>query len=200
MCEVLEHDVDRYLANPEMAATAAHLCNIERKLAVLKQAKDDAWAQMLTVASRAYGTGQLSAVDIEDLLSEMGIAYGSGFTLVWDEHMPVKANRARHLAERQRQNLPNGPNGSWTGPMHLGGHARPNDGIAVVYVLFDAANLPIYVGSSGRFGARIEAHRRGKPQAVRWVAYGCRNREHAYELEDQLIKQHKLRLNKRNGR
>jgi predicted GIY-YIG superfamily endonuclease len=68
-----------------------------------------------------------------------------------------------------------------------------------VYVLFDAAGEPCYIGSTQNFRERARVHRTGIAYE-RWVAYPCTDREAAYELETRLLKEHKPYRNKKRGR
>lgn len=189
-----------YLGHADLRATAQHITFIQKKLDQMREAKDNAWRQILTAAARGYAEEPISLDDLQSLHTEMKFCYGSGFVKVWDECMPIASASLRHVITRVRQNPPNGPMGSWMGLVHASGESKPWRGIAVVYVLFDAANVPIYVGSTGNFPSRLNTHRNEKPEAIRWTAYKCRDREHAYEVEDRLLREHKPAMNVRAGR
>lgn len=126
-----------------------------------------------------------------------------GFFRRWNDMMPVRiqgaATRAMHRARQAAREVPNGTGGHyWFGTAFLGPtDPAPLEGTPVVYVLYDVANEPIYVGSTRDFLNRLAAHLRdGKPVA-RWMAYPCRDREAAYELEEKLLAEYKLPLNMR---
>lgn len=88
----------------------------------------------------------------------------------------------------------------WAGNRRLTGECpRPRRGQSVVYFLYDETGDVCYVGSSSNFAVRLKNHRDTK-DFVRWAAWPYPNREAAYVAEDQALKQHLPRLNKRAGR
>lgn len=200
-----EGDLDCLFGMDDLAATAGHIELLNRKINALQAARVASWNQLLTAAARMYRSGVLDDRGALDLYHVMARSYGTGYTRVWDRNMPVPSCRvsswprqwaARELSERLNQ--PNGPEGSWVGPLPLEpGAVCPGKGISVVYVLYDADHIPIYVGSSQNLRGRLSSHAREKPDAVTWTAYRCRDREHAYEVEVRLLNEHKPRLNKK---
>lgn len=189
--------MEAFLEHDSLRATAQHIGLLDAKIEKLSRARSDSWAQLLTAAARLYAAGETDEFDLVALYDSMKTSYGAGFSVVWDQHLPVEAGRMQFI----RMSAPNGPMGSWAGEVPLGPRdPAPPTGIAVVYVLFDAANDPIYVGSTGKFRQRLSSHRKEKSGIRRWAAYRCRSREHAYELEDQLLKQHKPRMNRKASR
>ena len=79
---------------------------------------------------------------------------------------------------------PNMPDGSWAGTRSFAYMPRPPGGQAVVYYLYDGANL-VYIGSTDRFEERISVHknyRRGK-QFTHWRASPAGDRCTAYRVE-----------------
>lgn len=189
--------MDAFLAFDDLQSTAQHIELLDRKLEKLSRARTDAWAQMLTAAARMYRFGQIDEADLIRLYDSMKASHGPGFSRVWDEHMPILAKRVKWC----RMDIPNGPVGSWLGeaPLRVGEPAPPR-GIAVVYVLFDCGNEPVYVGSTDDFRTRLRVHLSEKPGVCRWAAYPCRDREHAYEVEDRVLKECKPRMNKKASR
>lgn len=88
----------------------------------------------------------------------------------------------------------------WAGNRHLSGECpRPKKGQCVVYFLFDEESNVCYVGSTQNFSDRLSTHRDTK-EFVRWAAWPYPNREAAYVAEDEVLKRHLPRLNKRAGR
>ncbi len=115
----------------------------------------------------------------------------------WDEIVGTPWKRVAQFAKR----LPNGPEGSWTGEYPIAaGAPSPLSGAAVVYVLFDEANAPCYVGSTHTFRARLRRHEKDGKRFVRWQAHPCDDRDHAYRLEDRLLRQHMPYLNRKASR
>jgi hypothetical protein len=195
-----------FTAIAELNATARHIELLNSKIDRLAQARADSWDQALSTVARMYRAGEIDMTVLIDLYAEMRVSFGPGFTRQWNKSIPVGsegikaeilrrdyAKRAGHL------NAPNGPNGTWQGGVPDRGSPAPPRGQSVVYVLFDASNTPIYVGSTYTFRARLNTHLKDKPVAS-WTAFPCRNREHAYELEDLLLKQYKPTLNRKASR
>lgn len=87
--------------------------------------------------------------------------------------------------------VPNGDDGLWHGvwPLPLR-DPRPPSGTPVVYVLYDGEGpRPIYVGKTERFSIRLRRHHFNGKAWTRWVAYPCRDTQHAFETEGRLIDQ-----------
>ena len=189
--------MDAFLTVEELRATAQHIELLDRKLEKLARARADSWSQMLTRAAQMFRASEIDERELIRLYNAMKGSFGSGFSRVWDQHMPIPANRVKWC----RRDTPNGPMGSWVGEIPLAAtDPAPPYGASVVYVLFDGLNDPVYVGSTEAFRTRLGAHQKEKPDACRWAAYPCRDRDHAYEVEDRLLKQHKPRMNKRAAR
>lgn len=183
---------------PELAATAHHITTVQAKLDQLAKVKDDSWTQLLTATARLYHTGALGTDDLARLSGEMRTSYGTGYTKLWETHVPVALGALRYMATQ----LPNGPAGSWQGTFPLTHNAvTPPRGTSVVYVIFNAQNEPVYVGSTHAFRERMRRHRKDKGASMHsWTAYPCRDRAHAYEMERDLLRQYKLRLNRQGAK
>lgn len=197
--------MNEWLAVPALAASAQHAAAIERKLARLIAAKRDTWDQMLVGASRAHLAGRLTIEDLQALLDDMRTAYGPGYTTVWNATMPVAANKVPHLVARRAKERREAAFKTWSGSFPLEGADDPQrvppKRVPVVYVLFDATNEPVYVGSTADFRTRIRGHHIIDEHDVRhWMAWRCTDREHAYEEEERLLRTHKPRLNVRTTR
>lgn len=203
-------NLDAFRRYPELAATAGHIVNVQNKLDRLGDVKRDSWAQLLAAVHRLFEVC-LSEEDLMDFLDEMGASYGVGYTRFWDAHMPKhlsyvrvrsEAQRIRYWREEYDRNRPNGPaSNTWAGTWPVTrDQPTPRAFLPVVYVLFDGANEPAYVGSTEDFRTRMKVHQREKPGLARWMAYRCADREGAYVLEDKLLKEHKPRMNKKRGR
>lgn len=192
--------MDTYLALNPLAATAGHVVTVQEKINRLNVVKEESWIQLLTSASRLYRAGDIGADELLAMGLEMRDSFGLGFTRVWNAHAPIRYGKLRSIVDRQKRDAPNGPLGSWAGTFPLFDQPRPPYGVSVVYVLFDETNNPCYVGSTETFRSRMVEHRSQKPGLRSWAAYPCRDREHAYQLEVDLLHQHKPRMNKRRGR
>jgi predicted GIY-YIG superfamily endonuclease len=191
--------MDAFLANDAFHATAHHIGLLDSKIDRLTRLRAAAWDQMLSSAARMFKADEIDFFDLVDLYDSMRTGYGPGFSVAWDRNMPVQIQS--RLIRMRIMNVPNGPNGTWVGEMSLpDGTSTPSPGVSVVYVLFDEQNDPVYVGSTENLRTRLRFHAWDKPETRRWTAHPCRDREHAYQLEVQLLKQHKPRMNKRAGR
>jgi predicted GIY-YIG superfamily endonuclease len=206
---LFEGDLVSLLPLDEMAATAQHIELLNRKVNQLQEARISSWDQLLTRLGYAYDDGKLTDQDLYRLLYVVADGYGDGFTCMWNRNMPVEAKfvigreRTRVArVEAEKKNPPNGPYGTWCGDMPLPyeGAPVPIKGIAVVYVLYDAFGEPVYHGSTNNFRVRLRAHEKDKPEAVRWVASRCEDRERAYQVEVNNLLQHLPRLNKKASR
>lgn len=178
-------------------STLQHICLIQDKEARLAGARHRSLQQMLHRIGSDYRTGRISQWQLCAVLMEIRNLEMPGKMKAWNQIVGVPWNRLVQLAKQ----LPNGPEGSWAGEYPIPSSApRPLKGIAVVYVLFDGSNVPCYVGSTSNLGARLTAHERDGKRFVRWTAYPCTDREHAYQLEDRLLRQHKPYLNRKASR
>jgi predicted GIY-YIG superfamily endonuclease len=197
----------------ELRATAQHLALVQRKLTKLEQAKEDGWDQMLTALARLVRACRPTPqeADLLPMLNQMRDSYGSGYARLWDRHLAprfpargIRSTVAAHeqIRRRMERNLPNGPTpGTWVGEVpSTWVDPQPQEYQAVVYILFDALNAPVYVGSTDNFPVRLKTHVRQKPGIARWTAYLCEDREAAYRLEDKVLKERMPNLNKRRGR
>jgi hypothetical protein len=180
-----------------LRATATHITALKRKRDHLADLHDCAWRQMLTSVDRMYADGEIDGLELISLFESMSKSFGPGYTVMWDQCVSVPSGKVKWIA----QHHPNNPGGSWTGDVDLqAGDPRPPKGKAVVYILFNRANSPVYVGSTGNFPARIKRHLIEKPETKRWTAYPCVDRDHAYALEVRMLREYRLPLNRRVGR
>ncbi|MFF0822465.1 GIY-YIG nuclease family protein [Micromonospora haikouensis] len=112
-----------------------------------------------------------------------------------------KAHHKRVREAKKARANPNGPGGTWVGTYPFDQYCpMPPKGTPVVYFLYDAADTQVYAGSSSELQKRLVGHARQGKVFVRWSAVPCSDREAAYKLEDQLLRDHKLPLNVRAGR
>lgn len=180
-----------------LTSNLQHIQIIQRKEARLAETRYETYAQTLHRIATAYRTGDIDRVQLCAALEVIRSGIEMPMRMkMWNEIVGVPWNR---LVQFSKQ-LPNGPEGSWVGEYPFtAATVAPLAGIAVVYVLFDEANTPCYVGSTQKFRTRLNSHGRDK-QFTRWQAHPCRDREHAYQLEDQLLRQHKPYLNRKASR
>lgn len=193
-------DISRVLGaelGASIASTLRHvelLCEKEEKL---KAARHQAEEQLLHRVGSAFRCGDIDhaqLIAVFDRYRAMGLV---GRLLRWDAHIDIPWKQMCYLARQ----APNGPEGSWVGEYPFTTESTaPTSGISVVYVLFDSMNEPCYVGSTHTFRTRMAHHHRDGKPFVHWQAHPCRDREHAYLLEDRLLKEHMPRLNQKAGR
>lgn len=180
-----------------MSTTFQHIGLIQAKEERLADARRNALHQVLHRIGSDYNTGNLTHRELCTAFLAVRGQKLRGAMNAWDDIVGISSKRLIQLAKQ----LPNGPENSWTGDYPIPADApRPISGIPVVYVLFDDANEPCYVGSTDKFSARMNVHAKSGKRFVRWQAYGCDDRDHAYRLEDRLLKQHKPYLNRKASR
>ena len=180
-----------------MSTTFQHIGLIEAKQDRLADARRNALHQVLHRIGSDYNTCNLTHRELCLAFLAVREQKLRGAMNAWDEIVGISSKRLIQLAKQ----LPNGPEGSWIGEYPILATApRPITGIPVVYVLFDDANEPCYVGSTDKFSARMNAHAKSGKHFVRWQAHPCDDRDHAYRLEDRLLKRHKPYLNLKASR
>jgi predicted GIY-YIG superfamily endonuclease len=184
-------------AGKSIAASLHHVELLREKELKLEAARHEAETQVLHRVGAAYRAGEIDLQQLYAIYEHYKAIGLVGRKTRWDENVDVPWRQMTYLSTQ----LPNGPEGSWVGEYPiLHGTTAPARGIAVVYVLFDEDNEPCYVGSTDQFRTRMTAHWKSGKRFVRWQAHPCRDRDHAYRLEDRLLKQHKPRLNRKASR
>lgn len=192
---------------PEIAAlsaTAQHIDLVQQKLDRLTAVRHDSWLQMLAAAGRLYLAHEMTPEDLLLLLDKMR-GYGPGFGKLWDQVMPVKANKLRAVVAARERERQESIHSTWFGSLPFqvptSPALTPPHGVPVVYVLFDSLNEPVYVGSTAAFWSRMKGHHILERYVItHWMAYRCNDREHAYQEEERLLATHKPRLNVRSTR
>lgn len=180
-----------------IAATIQHVEMLREKEQKLEAARHEAENQFLHRVGSAFRCGEINHAQLIAVFDRYRTLSVVGRATRWDNHIDIQWKSMAHLARQ----IPNGPEGSWIGEYPFTEDtSAPKSDIAVVYILFDADNDPCYVGSTSAFRTRMAHHRRDGKQFVRWQAHPCRDREHAYELEDRLLKEHLPRLNQKASR
>lgn len=178
-------------------ATLQHVNLIKDKEDRLAAARMEAMEQALHRIATEYRTGALTYTQLCTALVAVRATKQQGSMRLWDDVVGVSWKRLAQYAKR----LPNGPEGSWIGEYPIPADApMPIYGVPVVYVLFDDANEPCYVGSTDKLSPRLTAHEKSGKHFVRWQAHPCDDRDHAYRLEDRLLRQHKPYLNRKASR
>ncbi|MEU7978321.1 GIY-YIG nuclease family protein [Micromonospora sp. NPDC049081] len=183
-------------------ATVQHLNLVHRKIQQLEAARVQAEEQLFHSISSEHRAGNLSNDDLIDLYLALRDQLPLPFIKRWNAALPISAQAAWTRAPWRGRHEPNGPSEhSWIGSRPMGRESRvPRFGVAVVYVLYDEAGEPIYVGSTDQFRVRIGRHERGELPWVAYMALECADREAAYQTEDELLKTRMPPGNKRAGR
>lgn len=181
--------------------TLQHIALLASRRDRINAAQLEAERQVIHRAACDFEAGRLDAEDLYAFYMRYKQHALPGFSRLWNERMPIGAQRIGGLLYQQRvrgerHRLP--PDGAWRGEWPL------SDGVtfaparqSVVYVLFDAFNEPCYVGSTQDLRKRLQAHARDGKEFTRWMAHPCANRKAAYELETKLLGEYKPYLNKR---
>lgn len=187
-----------------LSATYDHITLLRGKQERLRAAQIAAEEQFLHRAGQLYADSQLSEADLAFVYRAYAGSALPGLMKRWEANIPVPAGRMqyilRHLETLDRH-APNMPDGTWQGTWPLAADDRvPAYGTCVVYVLYDAANEPCYVGSTQDLSARLKVHHKDRKPLARWTAFACADREAAYQLEERLLAEFQPYLNKRRGR
>ena len=110
----------------------------------------------------------------------------------------------RYQQDMVNRSQPNGGPGVWFGNLPLPNHKpAPLPGQAGISYLFDADSTPddpAYIGSTDDLRRRLRSHVREKPGVLRWTARLYPDREAAYLMEEQLLRENLPRLNRKRGR
>lgn len=188
-------DVDEFPSS--LLPTVQHIELLYAKEQRLEEARREAQQQFFYSVGVAYRTGEIGDRELIAIYKHVRAAKVPRSMTYWNASVGISWQKLTYLME----NLPNGPEGSWVGEWPLSeGAPHPIPGMPVVYVLYDAANEPVYVGSTKRFRLRMTQHVDQGKEFVYWQAHRCRSREHAYEVEVRLLGQRLPRLNFKVGR
>ena len=180
------------------ASTLQHLDLLNQRLAKLHAAREEAEHQVLHRAGSAYRNGEIDILQLTDIYETYSALAIPGRTSRWNKHIDINWHVMGRIAEHSR---PNGPENTWVGDWPLAPNGCcPERGVNVVYVLFGPDNEPCYVGSTKTFRQRLKVHEKDGKEFQRWQAYMCRDREHAYQLEERLLKERLPRLNRKAAR
>lgn len=186
---------------PTLAAydsTIQHIELINTKLCRLLTAQAQAENQLIHRVASDYNAGRIGEREVYEIYIRVKPMTIEGFGTRWNVSFSgrLSTRRIRSVV----LNLPDS-DGNWRGTCPLPSRdSSPPTGQSVVYVLFDAENVPCYVGSTEDFRPRLKAHLRDGKPVVRWLAYPCADREAAYVLETRLLRERKPYLNRRVGR
>lgn len=186
-----------------LSATYEHIGLLRRKQETFRASQVAAEEQFLHRVGALYAAGALDAAGLRLVYEAYARLALPGLTRRWDTAVPVTVKQVRDLRQHLRhaeRNAPNVPGGTWRGTWPLDAGPVPRDGTPAVYVLYDEASQPCYVGSTLRLRARLQQHRRDLKPFTSWTASRCADREAAYRLEERLLAEHQPYLNKRRTR
>lgn len=194
-----------------MAASVQHLDllnasigTIEARLNRVKASRTETLMQIAAATKRLMTSGQLDMLSLLALYDELNCP---GLFTAWKAMGLPHVQRMRAyaaIAERSRPN--DAASGGWVGEWNWDDpdgpltDNYPRDLVPVVYVLYAADCTPIYCGSTEHFKQRLKNHHRDGKSFVAWRAIPCADRQQAYDLEDQLLKQSCPPLNRKAGR
>ena len=189
------------LAVTGLEATHQHIVLLNGKRDRLLAAQLAAEEQFLTHVARLREAGSLSEAELALIYGSYADCAAPGYMKRWKAAIPVSAARLQRLLRSPGRGAPNMPDGTWRGAWPLAEDAPlPPAGACVVYVLYDAANEPCYVGSSQNLRARLRSHKTAGKEFAWWTAFACADRETAYRLEERLRSEYQPYLNKKRSR
>lgn len=178
-------------------ATRQHLELLVAKRDKLDGLIEQAAAQYCLSVKREWDTGHMSWRELKAAFDTLRSTKPSGYSKPWSSAgLPDNA-----VMTARAKTEPEDDDGAWRGIWPLEADARlPHKGVSVAYVLFDGDLEPVYVGSTSSFIKRMGWHERDGKMWRSWVAYPCRDREHAYQVEESFLKRYMPRLNVKRGR
>lgn len=179
-----------------------HIESVRAEIAHLATEQEQAEDRVIERAGRDYNAGRLDIEELFALYEWIRPRTVGKIRDRWNRHMPREAwsQCLRHTIERRDRHRPD-PDGAWRGTYPLHPASRyPGSGVSVIYVLYDDADQACYVGSTERFGQRMDAHRRDGKRFVRWTAEACPDREVAYAIESRVLGHCQPYLNKKSSR
>lgn len=151
------------------------------------------------LADNRLGGKRDHAAQIIDELDAFGLIIPPEVAEAWDRQAAEVRRVEREHRAAERHPLPNYGDHAWAGPWPLlPATSYPPDGVPIVYFLYDASDTLAYVGSSGYFRARMNAHQNTKSW-VRWTARDCATRYDAYQREWWEIHNNRPYLNALDG-
>lgn len=196
--KALSHTAPLSLEGPlgeSIRVSIQHIALIEQRERKLQSAREEAQQQVMHRIGTAHRNGEINDHQLCDLFDIFKATNTPNRSLIWNANVDIPWSAMRYL----RDHLPNGPEGTWIGGWPSAGPV-PRPGVPVVYVLYGPDCEPAYVGSTSSFRSRLNSHERDGKHFITWQAYRCRDREHAYQLEGRLLKEHMPRLNRKRGR
>ncbi|MFJ5217241.1 GIY-YIG nuclease family protein [Streptomyces sp. NPDC088354] len=179
-----------------VASGLQHIGLIQQREAALAEKRREAEQQFLHSVGAAHRAGELDEGQLHAVFEAYRALGTEHPSVMWDANVDTPWNRMCRL----HRYLPNQPDGTWAGEWPTNGESTPESGVAVVYVLYDAANVPCYVGSTSVLRERLARHTNDGKAFVRWQAHPCSTREEAYRHETRLLRQHKPYLNEKASR
>jgi predicted GIY-YIG superfamily endonuclease len=192
------------IARGGLEATYQHISLLRRKQDLLRASQIAAEEQFLCRIGQLYETRKISEVELAFMYRAYAQFAVSGFLKRWQANISVHPGRIQYILrdlETTERHAPNMADGTWRGSWPLDRADRiPMYKTCVVYVLYDPADEPCYVGSTQNLKARLKDHHKDGKPFLRWTASACPDREAAFQLEEKLLAEHKPYLNRKTYR
>lgn len=185
---------------PIYADSLASLAALNDRRLWLTERQEMVSAQIIHRCAVAYRAGEIAAEAMQALYRELRDNNPPGWSKAWAAAGLPCIREVNAFIRRAALDAPNESDGSWSGGNPIVRAPRPSAGTAVVYLLYDEAGDPVYLGSTASFVARLSAHRHAGKSFAFWRAWPCADREDAYRREEQMLRQALPRLNVKAGR
>lgn len=176
-----------------MGGTDQTIQKLKERRAALKSMQEQAEEQLIHRASVEFRAGRITEDDLLEVSGIVRVSCSARCATRWaSAGLPLPVDIQRRINYR-----PNCPDGSWWQQSRfVRSGSRPPSGQAVVYVLYDEAGEPCYVGSTGDLQRRLIEHRREKTFDS-WRAWPCIDRIDAYRRESEMLRTVMPALNRR---
>lgn len=182
----------------DLLSTIDQLRQVDARRRYLTDRQKTMVEQVIHRAGVRWRDGQMDTDELlafYDMVRDVGAL---GFVKHWKSADLPFPSIIRAHAYMARVTMPNESDGSWSGAYPIRGEHRPPDGQSVVYILYNETDS-IYLGSTASLPARLRQHAQDKT-FTSWRAWPCRDREHAYQREEEMLRDVLPCLNKRAGR
>lgn len=179
----------------DLLGSIEHHKLLTRKSRALAAAAEETEEQILHRAGMLHRSGALEMEDLAELYDQTRTSRPGQYQR-WMRLIGVHIATIRHVIG----NRPNLTETSWWGLAGLPENAPvPPKGQCVVYVLYDAAWEPCYVGSTQQLRTRLGAHLRDRKAFAYWTAQEAPDRDAAFAMEATALAAQMPPLNKRRG-
>jgi len=163
-----------------LRASVQHIGLLQDKRRRLTAALVGAELQFLVALRREYETGDVNWTEMADAYRALSAGNLRGTHSRWMDAIPVGPKRVNANAKLEAALVGRIWRGHW--PLHRRGHlaeSYPPTGQLVVYMLLDADDLPIHLGSTKQCRQRFATHDANGLRWSSWTALGCADRAQA---------------------